>query len=60
MGATVIRGGTVVDGTGAPGRRADVALEGGPRGDVERILEVVGDELDELLAAEGFGVDHRR
>ena len=24
----------------------------------ESALEVVGDELDELLAAEGFGVDH--
>jgi hypothetical protein len=25
---------------------------------VERALEVVGDELYELLAAEGFGIDH--
>jgi N-acyl-D-aspartate/D-glutamate deacylase len=33
-GRTVIRGGTVVDGTGAPGRRADVAIEG------ERIIAV--------------------
>ena len=29
MTKTVIRGGTVVDGTGAPARRADVAMEGG-------------------------------
>src|SRR5580693_8963379 len=37
-GETVIRGGTLIDGTGAPGRRADVAVTGG------RIVEV-GDGL---------------
>jgi N-acyl-D-aspartate/D-glutamate deacylase len=38
MTTTVIRGGTVVDGTGAPQRRADVLIEGG------RIAEI-GDHL---------------
>ena len=28
MNEIVIRGGTVIDGTGAPGRRADVAIRG--------------------------------
>src|SRR5215213_11660850 len=44
----VIRGGTVVDGTGAPGRRADVAIAGG------RIVEV-GENLrgDRTLDADG-------
>ena len=36
---TVIRGGTVVDGTGAPGRPADVAIDG------DRIVEI-GPGLD--------------
>jgi len=45
---TVISGGTVVDGTGQPGRRADVAISGG------RITEV-GENLsgDRVVDAEG-------
>src|SRR4051794_16244078 len=35
----VIRGGTVVDGTGAPARRADVAITGG-------VISEIGDGLD--------------
>ncbi len=48
---TVIRGGTVVDGTGAPGVRADVAVAGG------RVVEV-GERLsgDRVLDATGHVV----
>jgi len=51
-------GGTVVDGTGAPGRRADVAIAGNrvvavgenlPRGTARRVLDVSG-----LVVAPGF------
>jgi N-acyl-D-aspartate/D-glutamate deacylase len=48
----VIRGGTVVDGTGAPGRRADVAVDG------ERIV-AVGDDVGaarRTIDAEGLVV----
>jgi N-acyl-D-amino-acid deacylase len=52
---TVLRGGTVIDGTGAPARRADVAIEG------ERIVEI-GESLrgerhidaDGCVVAPGF------
>jgi N-acyl-D-aspartate/D-glutamate deacylase len=51
MAELVIRGGTVVDGTGAPGRRADVAVDGG------RIVGV-GQDLDGAreLDASGYVV----
>jgi N-acyl-D-aspartate/D-glutamate deacylase len=48
MARTVISGGTVVDGTGAPGVRADVAIDG------DRVVEIgVGLTGDRVLDAEG-------
>jgi N-acyl-D-aspartate/D-glutamate deacylase len=52
----LVRGGTVVDGTGAPARRADVAVRGGrvvAVGDVEGSAERVLD-ADGLLVTPGF------
>jgi N-acyl-D-aspartate/D-glutamate deacylase len=52
MGAdVVIRGGTVVDGTGAPRRRADVAISGGVVSDIGRHLDG-----DRVLDASGHVV----
>ncbi len=42
----VIRGGTVVDGTGAPARTADVALDGGTVAAVGKVSERGRQELD--------------
>jgi N-acyl-D-aspartate/D-glutamate deacylase len=52
----VIRGGTVVDGTGAPGRTADVALDGGIVAEVGRVDGSGHRELDAdgLLVTPGF------
>ena len=44
----VIRGGTVVDGTGAPGRRADVAITDG-------VVSDVGDRLDATRVIDAGG-----
>jgi N-acyl-D-aspartate/D-glutamate deacylase len=49
MGAdVVIRGGTVVDGTGAPGRRADVAITDG-------VISEIGDRLDAVHVLDASG-----
>jgi N-acyl-D-aspartate/D-glutamate deacylase len=52
----VIRGGTVVDGTGAPGRTADVAVDGGRVTDVGRVASAGHRELaaDGLLVTPGW------
>ncbi len=52
----VIRGGTVYDGTGAPGARADVAVRGDRIAAVGRIVERGGAELDAigLAVSPGF------
>ena len=53
----VIRGGTVVDGTGSPGRRADVAIEDGRIVEIgEHLTATGGEELDASghVVAPGF------
>ncbi len=55
--STLLRGATVVDGTGAPGRRADVLVEGDRIRAVEPRLTAPGAEvidLDGLVLAPGF------
>jgi N-acyl-D-aspartate/D-glutamate deacylase len=51
MADVVIRGGTVVDGTGAPGRRADVGITGG-------VISEIDDHVDapRVLEADGHVV----
>ena len=52
----VIRGGDVVDGTGAPARRADVAVDGGRIVAIGEVAESGAREIDAtgLLVAPGF------
>ena len=53
----VVRGGTVIDGTGSPARRADVAIAGGRIVDVGPVPAVEGVEeleADGLTVAPGF------
>jgi N-acyl-D-aspartate/D-glutamate deacylase len=56
----VIRGGLVVDGSGAPGRRGDVALVGGRIAAVGRVDGRGAEEIDagELVVAPGFVDPH--
>jgi N-acyl-D-aspartate/D-glutamate deacylase len=52
----VVRGGTVVDGTGAPAREADVAIDGGVITEVGEVSGAAGRVLDArgLLVTPGF------
>jgi N-acyl-D-aspartate/D-glutamate deacylase len=52
MADLVIRGGNVIDGTGAPGRFADVAIEG------DRIAEIGSGLTDRLTADAPEGMRH--
>ncbi len=56
MHDVVIRGGTVVDGTGAPARTADVAITGGTITEVGRVAGSVRHEVDAdgLVVTPGF------
>ncbi len=52
----VVRGGTVVDGTGAPKRQADIAIDGDRIAEVGRITASAREEIDAdgLIVAPGF------
>ena len=53
----IIRNGTVIDGTGAPPRRADLAVDGGriaEIGDLSRVRAVRTIDATGLAAAPGF------
>src|SRR5437660_784685 len=56
----VIRGGTVIDGTGAPGRRADVAIQGGRIAAVGEVTDSAAKTIDAegLMVAPGFVDPH--
>ena len=56
MADLIIRNGTVVDGTGAPARRADVAIRGRPHRRDRRRRRAVDahDRRDGLVVAPGF------
>jgi len=52
----VIKNGTLVDGTGAPARRADVAIAGGRIAEVGRVTDGAARVIDaaDLVVAPGF------
>jgi N-acyl-D-aspartate/D-glutamate deacylase len=56
----VIKGGTIVDGTGAPGFRADVAIANGQIAEIGRVTESGRDTIDAggLVVAPGFVDPH--
>jgi N-acyl-D-aspartate/D-glutamate deacylase len=57
---SVIRGGTVVDGTGAPGRRADVGIRDGRIVEIGKITEEAQESIDAdgLVVTPGFVDPH--
>src|SRR5205085_749582 len=56
----VIKNGTVVDGTGSPGRRADIAVAGGKIAEIGKITDGAKQVIDaaDLVVAPGFVDPH--